>query len=87
MKCITDEMWVSIIGAISAIIGAIISTISIILTNKNTKSLKLLENSKDVKTEISKKRLVVYSKIIEYINSWYDIKITDFKYLLALHSE
>ena len=75
MKCITDEMWVSIIGAISAIIGAIISTISIILTNKNTKSLKLLENSKDVKTEISKKRLVVYSKIIEYINSWYDIKI------------
>lgn len=70
------QLWVAIVGAISAIIGAIISTISIILTNKNTKALILLENSKDVKTEISKKRLEVYNKIIKYINSWYDIKIS-----------
>lgn len=72
---ITNEMWVAIIGAVAAIIGAIISTVSIIIANKNTNKIKLLENSKDVRTEISKKRLEVYKKIIKYINSWYDVKL------------
>ena len=75
MANITNEMWVAIIGACAATVGALISTISIILTNKNTKKLQLLENSKYVKTEISRERLKAYNKIIEYINSWYDIKV------------
>ena len=71
---LTDEMIVAIIGACAAIIGAIFSTISIILSNKNTKKIKWLENSKDVKHDIAEKRYQVYKNIITYINSYYDIK-------------
>lgn len=71
---ITNEMWVAIIGALSASLGAIFSTISIISTNKNKKIIQNLENSNDVKRNISKKRYEAYNNIIEYINSWYNIE-------------
>ncbi len=77
----TNEMWVACIGAAAAVIGAIISTFSIVLTNKNTKQLKLLERSESVKTTIAATRYGVYNKIIDYINSWYDVDTKlDYKY-------
>lgn len=69
-----NEMIVAIIGAGAAILGAIFSTISILISNKNTKSLKMLENSQRVKASIAEKRYTTYLKVINYINSWYDIK-------------
>lgn len=71
---LTNEMIVAIIGAGAAVIGAIFSTISIVLSNKNNKKIKWLENSKNVKQEIADTRYKVYSKIIDYINSYYDTK-------------
>ena len=41
----SEQLWIAIIGAIAAVIGAIVSTVSIILTNKNTKKLKFLEKA------------------------------------------
>ena len=70
---ISNEVLISIIGAIAAIIGAVFSTISIILSNKNKKNINLLENSKNVKADIANKRYDAYNKIINYINSWYDV--------------
>lgn len=70
----TNEMWIAIIGAIAAIIGAIISTISIVITNKNSRSIKILENSKEVKSDIAKKRYEIYQELIDYINYWRNVK-------------
>ena len=70
----STELWVAIIGAIAVGISAILSAISIFLTNKNSKKLKLFERSNKVKTEISSKRYEVYQNLIDYINSWYDIQ-------------
>lgn len=74
------ELIVAIIGAGAAIIGAFISTISIILTNKNTKMLHLLDNSKSVRKDIAEKRHIVYKELIDYINSFnYKLKLkTDY---------
>lgn len=71
---LTNEMIVAIIGAGAAVIGAIFSTISIVLSNKNNKKIKWLENSKNVKQEIADTRYKVYENIINYINSFYDTK-------------
>lgn len=71
---LTNEMIVAIIGACAAIIGAVFSTISIILSNKNNKKIKWLENSKNVKQKIAETRYKVYINIINYINSYYDTK-------------
>ena len=70
---LTNEMIVAIIGALAAIIGAVFSTVSIILSNRNNKKIKWLENSKDVKHDIAEKRYEVYNNIIKYINSYYDV--------------
>lgn len=68
------ELIVALIGAGSALIGAIFSTVSICLSNKNSKQIQFLENSKKVKTDIADERYEIYKKIIGYINSWYDCK-------------
>ena len=70
----TNEMWVAIIGAIAAIVGALFSTVSICLTNKNTKKIKWLENSQSVKAKIASERDALYHELIRYINSWYEVE-------------
>lgn len=77
----SEELVVAIIGAASALIGAIFSTVSIILSNKNSKHIKQLDLSNDVRKEIATKRYDIYTEIIEYINSWYHITTKhDFDY-------
>lgn len=69
------ELIVAIIGASGAILGAIISTISIILTNRNSKNIKILENSKNIKSDIAEERHKVYKELMDYANSLKDFKI------------
>ena len=62
------ELIVAIIGASGAMLGAIMSTISIILTNRNSKNIKILENSKNIKSDIAEERHKVYKELMDCVS-------------------